>query len=221
MKKTALLYLAAALLLAPCTKAQNTAPADESVKIAQQLSKKIQAAKGISTTFTFTLENINDSKTSTHRGELVFKGNRYVLNLMGMETRFDGQTKWQYIAEANEVTISMPDTDAGGEFWENPTAAFTNYSKDFKSKLRGEIKVKNRTVYDLAFFPRNLNLPYSAITLHVDKETLSPVMLKYHGKDGTNYIIGIEQFKLNHPIADDQFTFNPEQHKGIEVVDLR
>ncbi|MBQ9470557.1 MAG: outer membrane lipoprotein carrier protein LolA [Bacteroidales bacterium] len=197
------------------------AQADEGAKIAQKLSKKIQSAQSVSCTFSFTLENLEQKQTSTYPGSISFKGNRYVLNLMGMETRCDGSTKWQHIAEANEVTISTPEPASSGEFWSNPVAVFSQYDKDFKSKLRGELKVKGRTVYDLAFYPRNLNLPYSAITLHVDKETLTPVMLKYHGKDGNNYVIGIEQFKLNKPMPDTQFSFDPAQHKGIEVIDLR
>lgn len=194
---------------------------DDGTKIAQKLSQKIQGAQSVSCTFSFTLENLEQKHTSTFPGSIDFKGKHYVLNLMGMETRFDGHTKWQYIADANEVTISTPEATGSDEFWDNPVAVFSQYDKDFKSKLRGELKVKDRTVYDLAFYPRNLNLPYSAITLHVDKQTLTPVMLKYHGKDGNNYIIGVEQFKLNKPMPDDLFRFDPSKHKGIEVVDLR
>ncbi len=189
-------------------------------KAVKDFSQKMQTVKTINATFTFTLENLQEKITDTYQGKIIAKGNKYLLEMMGMEIFFDGTTKWQYIKEANEVTVSKQTTSDGG-FLDDPSKLFKDYDKNFKSKFIGEHKEKNRTIYELDFFPKDLNLPYSAVKLQFDKNSLEPVLIRYQGKDGNNYIIKVKTFKSNLPVRDDRFTFEPQKHKGIEVIDMR
>lgn len=193
---------------------------DANVEIIKEFSKKMQELQSVNTSFSFTLENIQEKISDSHQGKLIFKDKKYVLELMGMETYFDGKTKWQYIKEANEVTVSLPQGEEG-TFLDDPTALFKNYDKNYKSKFRKEFKQKNKTICEFDFFPNNLDLPYSSIRLQIEKESLEPVMFRYQGKDGNNYIIKIKNFKMNQQIKDEKFTFDPSKHKDIDVVDLR
>lgn len=188
--------------------------------IVKEFSEKMQTIKSLSATFNFTLENLQEKITDTHQGKILAKGNMFYLELMGMEVFFDGQTKWQYIKEANEVTISKKNQKENS-FLEDPMKLFKDYDKNFKYKFIGESKSKNRTIYELDFFPRDLNLPYSSVKLQFDKATLEPVFIRYQGKDGNSYIIQIKNFKSNIPVRDDRFTFDVSKHKGIEVIDMR
>lgn len=188
--------------------------------IVKEFSEKMQTIKSLSATFNFTLENLQEKITDTHQGKILAKGNMFYLELMGMEVFFDGQTKWQYIKEANEVTISKKNQKENS-FLDDPMKLFKDYDKNFKYKFIGESKSKNRTIYELDFFPRDLNLPYSSVKLQFDKTTLEPVFIRYQGKDGNNYIIQIKNFKSNVPVRDDRFTFDVSKHKGIEVIDMR
>lgn len=200
-----------------CIFAQENPDATQAVK---DFSQKMQTVKTINASFTFTLENLQEKITDTHQGKIIAKGNKYFLEMMGMEIYFDGTTKWQYIKEANEVTISKQTTNDGG-FLDDPSKLFKDYDKNFKSKFIGEHKDKNRTIYELDFFPKDLNLPYSAVKLQFDRNTLEPVLIRYQGKDGNNYIIKVKTFKSNLPVRDERFTFEPQKHKGIEIIDMR
>lgn len=193
---------------------------DANTKIIKDFSQKMQGLHSVNTSFSFTLENVQEKISDSHQGKLIFKDKKYVLELMGMETYFDGKTKWQYIKEANEVTVSLPQGEEG-TFMDDPTALFKDYDKNYKSKFRQEFKQKNKTICEFDFYPKNLDLPYSSIRLQIEKETLDPVMFRYQGKDGNNYIIKIKNFKMNQQIKDEKFTFDPAKHKGIDVVDLR
>ena len=192
----------------------------DATKAVKDFSQKMQTVKTINATFTFTLENLQEKITDTYQGKIIAKGNKYLLEMMGMEVFFDGTTKWQYIKEANEVTVSKQTTNDGG-FLDDPSKLFKDYDKNFKSKFIGEHKEKNRTIYELDFFPKDLNLPYSAVKLQFDKNSLEPVLIRYQGKDGNNYIIKVKTFKSNLPVRNDRFTFEPQKHKGIEVIDMR
>ncbi|HPD95688.1 MAG TPA: outer membrane lipoprotein carrier protein LolA [Tenuifilaceae bacterium] len=193
---------------------------ERAIKAVKEFSQKMQTVKSISANFTFTLENLQENITDTHQGKIILKGNMYWLELMGMELFFDGKTKWQYIKDANEVTISTPNGGDGG-FMDDPTTLFRDYDKNFKSKFKGQKQVRNRVIYEMDFYPRNLNLPYSSVKLEFDRNSLEPILIRYQGKDGNNYIIKVKNFRTNIPVRDDRFTFNAKKFKGVEVVDMR
>jgi len=41
------------------------------------------------------------------------------------------------------------------------------------------------------------------------------------GKDGTIYTLNIDKFVEGVEVAETDFTFDPEKHPGVEVIDLR
>ncbi len=188
--------------------------------VVNSFSAKMQNLTSLSAKFSFTLENLKEKITDTHEGDIVVKGKKYNLELMGMEAYFDGKTKWQFNKQANEVTISEPTIIEGG-FFDDPTKLFKDYEKNFKSKFIGEKIEKNRTIYELELYPIDLSTPYSKLNLKFDKKTLEPVQIKYQGKDGNNYIIKVKVFRSNVPVRDERFTFEPKKHKGIEIIDMR
>jgi outer membrane lipoprotein-sorting protein len=188
--------------------------------LVKSFSEKMQSYQTIKAEFSFTLENLQEGISDTHNGLLNFKGKRYKLDLMGLEVFFDGTTKWQFIPEANEVTISIPTTLDGG-FFDDPTQIFRDYEQDFKSKFMGEKVERGVSYYEVDLYPEDISVSYSLIKLVFKKQNLEPVSIKYQGKDGINYIIAVKKFWSNTPIMDKEFTFNPAKFKDIEVVDLR
>ncbi len=188
--------------------------------LVKKFSEKMQAYESIKAEFTFTLENLQEGLSDTHKGSLKFKGKSYFLGLMGMEVYFNGETKWQYIPEANEVTISQP-TSLDGGFFDDPTQIFRDYEQDFKSKFIGERVDKGISLYEVDLYPEDISVPYSIIKIVFKKQNLDPVSIKYQGKDGINYIINVKSFKANQNLKDVEFTFNQSKHKGIVIVDMR
>lgn len=186
----------------------------------KSFSEKMQSYQTIQADFSFTLENLQEGISDTHKGKLSFKGKKYFLDLMGMEVYFDGTTKWQFIPEANEVTISKPTSLEGG-FFEDPTQIFSDYEKDYKSKFVGEKVEKGVSLYEVELYPEDISVQYTIIKIVFKKQNLEPLSIKYQGKDGINYIINVSRFKANTPVRDQEFTFDPSKHKKIEVIDLR
>ncbi|HPX05721.1 MAG TPA: outer membrane lipoprotein carrier protein LolA [Tenuifilaceae bacterium] len=187
--------------------------------VLSDFSKKMQSLQNLTATFTFTLENLKENITDSHEGKIVVSGKKYYLKLMGMEVYFDGTTKWQYIDEAKEVTVTTP-TSLDGGFLDDPTKIFSSYEKDFKSKFIGEKYERNKQLYEVDLYPIDLKVAYSIIKLTFNKKNLEPETIKYQGKDGNNYIIQVKNFRSNTNVKDDQFTFSPGKKK-IEVIDLR
>lgn len=217
MKK--ILFLVSALLFV--TMQLNAQKEPEGARYLRAFSKKMHEARSISATFSFTLQNLQENISDTHQGKILVKGKKFYLNLMGMKIYYNGKTKWQVIDEAKEVTILPAHSGEEGGFLDDPAKLFTDYDKNFKSRFRGSKRVRNRIIYEVDFFPRDLSLPYSSVRLQFDRKTLEPVMIKYQGKDGNNYIIAVKNFKVNIPIRDERFTFDVKRHKKYEVIDMR
>ena len=186
----------------------------------RDFSSKMLDASSIKANFSLTVENRQENVSNTQEGEILIKGNKYLLKIMGMEVYFDGSTKWQYIGEANEVTISTSGGELGSPL-DDPAGIFRDYESRFKVRFISENTVKNRTLVEMDFYPKALDSPYVSVKLKFDKGSLEPVFIRYQGKDGTSYIVNISQFKINVPAPDSTFTFDISSRKGIEVVDLR
>lgn len=195
-----------------------TAPLGKDV--IKSFSEKMKSYQSIKASFTFTLENIKENISDSHEGKLLLKGSKYFIDLMGMEIYFNGTTKWQYIPEAKEVTISTPTTIDGG-FFDDPSKIFSDYEKNFKSKFIGEKVEGGKSVYEVDLYPNDISVSYTIIKIKFSKENLEPQMIKYQGKDGNNYIIKVKKFKANALAKDEDFAFEPKKIKDIEVVDLR
>ena len=188
--------------------------------LVRQFSENMQSHSSIEAEFSFTLENLQEGFTDTHEGSLRFMGKKYSLDLMGMNVFFDGTTKWQYIPEVNEVTITVPTTLEGG-FFDDPTKIFGDYGEEFNSKFIGEKHEKDGILYELELYPKSLSEPFSLIRILLKKKSLNPVQIKYQSKDGLNYIISVAKFKTNKKCKESDFVFDPQNYGGIEIVDLR
>jgi outer membrane lipoprotein-sorting protein len=69
-------------------------------------------------------------------------------------------------------------------------------------------------------YPEDLKSANSRLTISIEKESMYLHSVRIQGKDGVNTILEIKKYD-HKAIPDDVFTFNPNDIKGIEVIDLR
>ena len=62
---------------------------------------------------------------------------------------------------------------------------------------------------------------YHTIKLTIDKIKKQILSVKIINKNGTSTTITVKTFTPNSEMADEIFTFNKADYKGVEVVDLR
>jgi outer membrane lipoprotein carrier protein len=192
----------------------------EAKKILDQVSVKAKSCQTIQSDFELVIENKRENKSSKSKGLVKIKGDKYYMESMGSKVYFDGKTLWSFMEDLNEVTISQPD-QTDDDFVENPAKIFTFYDRDFKYHLVGEAKMEEGWMYEIDLFPMTLDQPYSRIKVFVSKDNYELFLVKAISKEGINYSAYIRNTKYNAPLNDNLFTFQPEKHKGIEVVDLR
>jgi len=189
--------------------------------ILEQASKKMQSFQTISIAFTFTMENAKMNINEKNNGTLLMKGKKYQVKLpeMGMLVFSDGQTVWNYMKEANQVTISSAGDVEQGVI--DPNTIFNVYQQGFNYRFLEDKTVGGKTISYVELLPVDKTKEYSRMVAGIEKDKQLIYSLVTHGKDGNQYGIYVSDFKSNQPYPDGEFTFNKAGYPGVEIVDFR
>lgn len=221
MKKIFTFLLAtAAVISAQAQTGKNLTQNDpEAKKILDAVSAKFRTYKTPQASFTYTVENAQGKALSTKTGTVTMKGDKYKVNMSGMEIYSDGRTSWNYDKSANEVTVSGVESGSSAM---TPQKLFTNfYDRDFYYKLNGEKTVGGKTVQEIEMTPTDKTRPFHKVYVLVDKASKNLYSARFLEKSGNRYSYTITKLNPAASASDADFMFNKSKYPGVEVVDLR
>lgn len=193
--------------------------AEKAKEILDKVSAKTKSYSTISADFTFSMENLQEEISETNEGQIIIKGDKYKVSLMGVNTYFDGSAIYTHLIEAEEVNISEPDPE--DEETLNPATIFTIYEKGFKYKYVGEGSENGKEFYEIDLYPENRDKPYSRIKLRILKDDMTLYTLRQVGKDGNIYTVVVKSMKTNLPFDDSTFAFDTNANPDVDVIDMR
>ena len=193
----------------------------EAKKILDKLSAKTKSYKTVRIKFSYTMENLRENFSETHKGYAFMKGKKYKLLIPGTEIFSDGKTVWRYLKDAEEMTISVPGEEDESIF--NPAKLFTIYESGFKYKYLGNETVDNVKFDIIDLFPEKPGKKdYSRIRLKINNSKLLISSIKTFGKSGNNFVINVLEFKPGVKISDNLFVFDKKKYpKDIDIIDAR
>lgn len=189
----------------------------------KSLAQTLQSAKNIRIQFTLAqnTEKASSSKSDAEKtvlsqpkqGTLWISENKFRLMLDGQIIINDGKTLYTYLPQANEIQIN----DASASENElNPLTLLKTYQQNYRSKY---IREENGyLIVDL--LPLNENRFYK-IRLEISTSSNSPRSISLYDRNGNTTTYQIDKFELNKDVDPSIFTFNPDDYKNAEVVDLR
>jgi outer membrane lipoprotein carrier protein len=111
------------------------AQVDEKAKeILDKMSDKYQNLPAYKTNFVYRLTNEVENVDEQFAGEIMVKGEKYVLLMSDQEIFNDGETIWTFLQEANEVNVDyyMPDE---GDL--SPNNIYAAYKKGYRYRWLG------------------------------------------------------------------------------------
>ena len=224
------IVLVAILLISNIVLGQNGIKDPEAKTILDQLAEETRSFETISADFSFTMENQQEDITETYEGKVILKGEKYRLNLMGTETYCNGETIWTFMVESEEVNITNRDPE-DKSFLNNPSSIFTMYEEGYKYTHKGDIEIGEKNFAHIELYPEKVDqglepgdegtTDLSKIKILIDTEANRIHTFTYFTKDGNVYTIALKNLKPNIEIADSDFTFDPNKHPMVEVIDLR
>lgn len=188
----------------------------QAVAILDKLSATVIAAPSVS--MNFRLININEMERTndTIKGYIIMAKDQYRLELPNNITWFDGSASWNYLKAEREVTITKPDKK-DNSFFSKPSAIFTLYKNGYKLRM---VEEKNNS-FTIDLYPTDLKSDLVRIRLEVEKKGYQLISADYKKKDGQIMSLIIDEYNLKIKPDAATFTFNPNNFKGVEIIDMR
>ncbi|MBE2288382.1 MAG: outer membrane lipoprotein carrier protein LolA [Chitinophagaceae bacterium] len=185
------------------------------------VTKKVSALKTMKANFSLKLTGGKGGNvTDTRKGSIALKGQKYHVVLGNQEIMCDNSTVWTYNKETKEVQVAKYNP---GEQSMSPAKLFqpSFFDKEYTYAYKGERKEQGKNCDIIELTPRDKSKPIARIEMMIDKATSMIAGGNYWEKNGNKYAITISNIVQNAELPDGMFSWNPKEHPGVEVVDLR
>lgn len=189
---------------------------NEAIKILNKFSSSALASPSVSMKFRLITLNQTENTTDTVAGSIVMAKDQYKLELPDNITWYNGSASWNYLVAEKEVTITKPDKK-DDSFISKPSSIFNLYKKGYKSKYIEE----NSNSYIVDLYPEDIKTELIRIRLAIGKTGSDLVGAEYKRKDGITIYLVVNEYNLKLKPDLSTFTFNPQNYKGIEIIDMR
>lgn len=181
---------------------------------ADALLKRAAAQFG-NVSFKVTVSMLDAQKNETLRqtAQVLYCKGCYRVSVADQEVICDGKTVWQWNKTVREVAVTNMGTDDVDLM--NPARLLKNYDKSFRAKyIRTDDGV---ALVDLQ--PRSAR-SFHKIRLFMNEKSGQLHRMEVHKYDSSREVYEITEFKrASTPAA--KFTFDPSQHAGVEIIDMR
>ena len=175
------------------------------------VSNQVQSYNNISLDFKYSLKNESENIEQSTKGNVYLRGNRYVLNLMGVTRLYDGKKLYTISSEDEEITIS----NATDEEEDNitPSKMLTFYKEGYTYKWDKKLPINGRSIQYIKLTPIDSNAEIKYVLLGIDANTKNIYNLIETGKNGSVTTLTVNSFKTNQPLSESLFTFDRNKYK--------
>ena len=200
MKKIVLTLTA--LMLAVLMQAQTA------TQLLDKSAATLRAAGNVKIAFTMEVEGGSSS------GYIKLQRQKFVINMGGTITWFDGKTMWTYVKANDEVNVTTPSADAVAKM--NPYAFLSFYKKGYTAKM-GKSTAKEHEV----ILTGKQGSPFKKVVIRLNKSTRYPSVITMTSSKDASTTIRCNSFLKNQKYKDSTFQFNKKTYPNAEIVDLR
>ena len=204
------------LLLSLLTLTLSAQKDPEALKILSEFSRKATEAPSVTIDFKLITNDSQAGDVTTMSGSAIISGDKYKLVLDDNNIWTDGSNVWNYLPDANEVTITETDPD-DDSFITRPSLLFTMYEEGYKIRLVEQ--TSSEWVIDL--YPEDIASDLIRIRLKIGKTLYDLIGAEYKTKDGVTMTLTVDKYDLTFKPAGDFFTFKPADYKDVDIIDMR
>jgi outer membrane lipoprotein carrier protein len=202
------------LLLFPA--ALNAQQDQAAITVLSDFSHKAKDAPSVSMEFRLITSDAKENTVDTLAGNILISGDRYKLTMPGNIIWSDGKTAWNYLEDANEVTITTNDPGEKS-FIAKPSLLFTLYKEGYKVRL-----IEDAPKYWLIdLYPEKLDNNLIRIRLKIGKSLYNLMSAEYKSKDGVLITLISDKYNLSVKPDAASFNFDSVKYHSAEVNDMR
>lgn len=204
-----------AFLIGTSLFSQNSKPAET---LLNEVYATAQSYENISVDFKYVLENDSEDIKQETQGDVIMKGDKYVLNILGITRLFDGKKLYTISPEDEEVTVSSDNSEDENNMTLSKMMSFYkdgyNYNMDILQNVKG------RKIQFVKLTPIDTNAEVKDIYLGIDLNTKHIYKLIEIGINGTKTTLIVNSFKTDEPISETLFTFDQNKYKDYYINNL-
>ena len=204
------LFILSTVLLSCMLNAQNDAKT-----LLDQVSTKVKGYDNISLDFKYVLVNLEEDINQETRGNVVIKGDKYLLNILGITRIFDGSILYSISPEDEEVTISSENSE--DESTITPSKMLSFYEEGYNYSMDIEQNIKGRKIQYIKLVPIDSNAEINHVLLGIDTKTKHIYNLIEVGSNKTKTTLTVNSFKTNEPLSKTLFTFDKDKYKDYFI----
>jgi outer membrane lipoprotein-sorting protein len=213
MKKTILLSIV--LLLASMSFAQKDNKAEA---ILSKVSATYKAYNSFRVNFSLTMYNKEEFINDASMGSADIKNDMYKISIMGVDTYFDGKTRYSYLIDSEEINITEPDEEDSE--LANPAKIFDLYKTGFNYSIVKQYKSAGANLVEIKLIPIK-EKDYSHVVLVINKDKSNVISFTTVGKDGNDVILKMIKLETKHSFENSHFMLNLKKYPDAEVIDMR
>jgi outer membrane lipoprotein-sorting protein len=218
LKLTYLFFLLVVLPPAFSQESQELSPdKQKAINILHDARDKLKAHNALKLEFTFSATEAAFNLDDNMDGFMYLQDDKFYIKSGLNQFISDGTNAWTFLESVNEVHISrLEDTEAVM----TPTSLLENFTETFNPLWIREEAIHGEKVYviDMVYIePATFHKYRIAVE---ENSGLLQYISAFDGQ-GNSYTYDITSTEVNPEIPEKLFTFEPERHPGIEIIDLR
>ena len=201
------------------TKTGDSDPAAK--KILDRISKKYEAYKTIEATFSMEIE-IPEEETEIMKGSMKTEGEKFNIDFGDYSMISDGVDFWFHQKRNKEVQLNNADAIEEEEGMISPKDFFNFHKKgEYLYALVNENMEDGKAIQQIEFKPLDDESEYSKIRMTIAKKTNEVIRVKVFSKDGSRYVLKLDNLTPNKTFATTDFKFDKSKYPDAHIEDLR
>ncbi|MDA0315999.1 MAG: outer membrane lipoprotein carrier protein LolA [Bacteroidetes bacterium] len=216
MKFLKINFLLFALISLSTSDAQTKDP--KAKQLLSEVNEKINSYDNIEISFKYVLENESENIRQETKGKVTLEGDKYVLDILGIQRIFDGKTLYTISSEDEEVTISNENSEEENTI--SPSQLFSFFELGYNYTLDIIQNKMGRKIQYIKLTPIDSETEIKYALLGIDIKTKHIYNLIEIGENNTKTTISIIEFNTNTPLPQSFFKFDASKYSDYYINNL-
>ena len=187
-------------------------------QLLSEVNEKVNSYDNIEISFKYVLENESENIRQETKGKVTLEGDKYVLDILGIQRIFDGKTLYTISSEDEEVTISNENSEEENTI--SPSQLFSFFESGYNYTLDIIQNKMGRKIQYIKLIPIDSESEIKYALLGIEIKTKHIYNLIEIGENNTKTTLNVLEFNTNTPIPQSFFKFDASKYSDYYINNL-
>ena len=188
----------------------------EAGKWLDEASAKMSGYRDMAVDFDYVLDNQAEDVSQELSGDLLLKGDKYVVNLFGSTQIFDGARTYTIIPENEEVNVSEADIDGENTF--TPSKFYTFYKAGYTYAMDQQKTVGGKKIQFVRLTPIDSDSEVQSILVGIEVATRHIYQVIEIGNNDTTTTLTAKKIVTDQNLGDNAFSFDEQKYLDMNYL---